>query len=140
MIISFHPHLKYKIMQKLIITLALFATGFMGTSFTPTQNSDAILGKWYCEELDKSTFQVTKDASGTFTGIIIKSAEPSTIGKIALKDVKYNTGKWNWEGTIISVKRKKELDGVFTLQPNGSLKVVGSMLFFSKTFYWFKVN
>lgn len=127
-------------MNKLILLTTLLVVSVFNYSFTTRQNPDAIIGKWYCEELDKSTFQVTKDATGVYSAVIVKSADPSFVGKTAIKNVKYIAAKNHWEGTIISVKRKKELDGVFTLQANGQLKVVGSLLFFSKTFNWVKVN
>lgn len=127
-------------MNKLILLTTLLFVGFFNYSFTNRQNPDVIIGKWYCEELDKSTFKVTKNASGVYSAVIIKSADPSFVGKTAMKNVKYVAAKNHWEGTIISVKRKKELDGVFMLQANGQLKVVGTLLFFSKTFDWTKIK
>ncbi|WP_407527943.1 DUF2147 domain-containing protein [Lacibacter sp. MH-610] len=127
-------------MNKLILLTTLLVVIVFNYSFTTRQNPDAIIGKWYCEELDKSTFQVTKDASGVYSALIVKSADPSFVGKTAMKNVKYIAAKNHWEGTIISIKRKKELDGVFTLQANGQLKVIGSVFLISKTFFWKKLK
>ncbi len=49
-----------------------------------------------------------------------------------MKDVKYNSKDKNWKGSIISVKRNQELDGVFTLQSENKLKIVGSVFFLPK--------
>jgi len=105
-------------------------------SFSIDDSEDKILGNWYCEELDKSHFEVIKEPDGTYSATITKSSIPSYVGKKAMKDVKYNSKENKWEGTIISVKRNQELDGEFTFQNENKLKVVGSVFVFTKTFYW----
>lgn len=127
-------------MNKFILLTTILVMSFVNYSFSAGQHPDAIMGKWYCEDLDKSTFLITKDAAGTYSAVITASSDPSFVGKTAMKNVKYIAAKSRWEGTIISVKRKKELDGVFTLAANGKLKVVGSLMIFSKTFYWVRVS
>lgn len=125
---------------KRFVTLIPLTIGLVNISFITNHSPNAILGLWYCEELDKSTIKITKDSTGIFSGTYTKSAKPSYVGKPALKEVKYNSLKKQWEGTIISARGNKELDGVLILEPNGKLKVEGSFMFLSKTFYWKRIN
>jgi len=118
----------------LLILLGFIQANSLSQGKTRLSNGDAIVGIWYCEALDKSTFKITKEPKAVYTAVIIKSSKTEHIGKSALKDVVYNEKKKIWEGTIITAESRKELNGVLELENENEMRVTGSLLWFKKTY------
>lgn len=101
---------------------------------------EAIIGRWYAEELDQSIIEVLRAEKGGFEGIIRKSANPNLVGQKVIRGFSYQKKEKHYVGTIYSAIRKMELDGTMKLESQGRLRVTGEKLFITKTFYWSRVE
>lgn len=117
------------------ISIAILVTLFSNFLFS----QDEIKGKWIARDLDNAVIQIYKE-NNLYFGKIIKSDIDDYIGKIILKNLKYNDSSKSWEGTIYSPKRKMDINGTLSLESENQLKVVGRKYFLTKTFYWVRKN
>ena len=98
--------------------------------------ADAILGKWYCEEMDQSTFEVKKNDKGVYSATVIRSSRKESIGKVVFKDGVFLPQKKVWKGMLNPPTRNIEVEATFSLLNDTKLKLEGKVFFMSKTFYW----
>ncbi len=91
-----------------------------------------VSGEWIVGE--KNTVVKIEHQEGVYTGEIISSDNPNAkIGKLMVKDLKENQGKW--KGKVYSPKRKEWYDAEFEVKGN-ILEINISIGFFSKTVEW----
>jgi len=121
-------------MKLILIGAILLVTSFPFSMLS--QDQDAILGKWYGEEMDQSYFEVTKNKNGTYHAIITESQEKSHIGKVVFTDLKYHPNSKTWKGNLTPPTRNISIDAELSKISEKKLKIEGKILFMKKTFQW----
>lgn len=120
--------MKRRILILIGIAVALLAVNAVA------QSSEHITGRWSAKELNNSVIEITQSNNGII-GTIIRSDETKYIDKRVIYDVTFDPEENVYKGTIYSIARGMELKGVFSREGE-NLKVVGSKLFITKTFFW----
>ena len=96
-----------------------------------------ITGKWDTKNENNSKVTIT-EKNGVCTGVVVATDNKDIpIGRIILKDLKYDDGAWH--GEVYSSAREKWYDAEVTKKGN-TLEVVVSVLFITKTFEWVKMG
>ncbi|MGL4630096.1 MAG: DUF2147 domain-containing protein [Leadbetterella sp.] len=98
-----------------------------------------IVGNWYSEEMDQSTIQIYLAKDGAYYGKIIKSPKPDHIGAIIFHQLRFNEKEQEWSGTIRQPKKDISINAKVTMVSKDKLKLVGTKLIITKTFYLSKV-
>ena len=112
--------------MKLILLLILFLSlkGF-------SQNPDVIVGKWIKankEDLIIEVFKVNDEYKGKVSW---SKDNKKPVGFLMLEDLRYNQKSKNWEGgKIHDPNSNRSYDATLAMQPDGTLEVSGSLLFF----------
>ena len=119
-----------------IVHITLLMILFSLYSYVDKEHS--IIGKWYAEEIEKSTIEIEQKEDGNFYGEIVASEKKEWIGKMVLDNLKYDSKTNTWKGEIYSLKRNMTIDVTLSLESEMRLKLVGNKLFMTKTFYWKK--
>ncbi|WP_298148625.1 hypothetical protein [Flavobacterium sp.] len=123
-----------KIMSIQIVLLLFYLTSF-------GQDENALVGKWKNETDASKTSEFFKAADGLYYGKIATDAsEPSGVGKIVMKKLKYDPKEKNFKGIMAPPDKKIELDVTITFITADKIKVVGKKLLFSKVFYFSKIK
>ncbi len=120
-------------------TLLFSLTALYAFQNAPVREGDKLIGKWYCEEMDRSTFKVSKKKNGDFSAIVIQSDNPKTIGKEVMKKITYDPEKKKWVGVIKSPSRDMEIDAEFKMVTDSKIQLKGKVFFMTKIFYWERV-
>nr|MBI1229539.1 hypothetical protein [Cytophagales bacterium] len=121
-------------MKTTLIILSILALSFSGTVLFAQSNGQPIEGNWYAEDLSKSTILIYRDQSGAYFGRIIKSADDKLVNKVPLVAFTFHSDKNLFIGTIKPATRNFELDGELSMIDENTIRLVGRMLFISKTF------
>ena len=121
-----------------IVHITLLIIIFSLNSFANKEHN--IIGKWYAEEIEKSTIEIEQKEDGNFYGEIVASEKKEWIGKTVLDNLKYDSKTNTWKGEIYSLKRNMTIDVTLSLESEMRLKLVGKKLFMTKTFYWKKIK
>ncbi len=109
---------------------------FISTLAMAQKNPNDITGKWYAEELDKSTIEIKKVSQDLYVGVVIESDEPTMLDSRILYDFRKDDDSNSYSGRIYSVKRDMEIDGEIEMLTANKILVTGRKLFFSKSFEW----
>ena len=124
-------------MKRLFLFILFCAVGTLGM----TQNSFGdIVGEWYGEEQDRSTFVVTKNSDGVYKAVVTASEEPDNIGEVVFEDVRYDAESKTWKGTLTPPGRSISVNAEFTLVSKEKLQVDGKMAFITRSFVWERVE
>lgn len=121
-------------MKTTLIILSILALSFSGTVLFAQSNGQPIEGNWYAEDLSKSTILIYRDQSGAYFGRIIKSADDKLVNKVPLVAFTFHSDKNLFIGRIKPATRNFELDGELSMIDENTIRLVGRMLFISKTF------
>ena len=124
-------------MKRLILFILLCATSTLGIS----QNSFGdIVGEWYGEEQDRSTFLVTKNSDGVYKAVVTASEKPDNIGEVVFEDVRFDTDSKTWKGALTPPGRSISVNAKFDLVKPNELFVQGKMAFISRDFIWVRIE
>lgn len=126
-------NLKNDIMRKQISMLLAVLIHLVLSSFQ-NNKADMIIGKWYAEDLSKSTIEFSKTTSGLYYGRIIQSDEKDKIDQTPFQAYKYDAKSNVYVGRITPASLPFELNGEITLLDNKTMQVVGSKMFLKKTY------
>ena len=152
-------------MRKLTLLLCLLATAFVTISGQSVLNSsaDSILGEYeVCHQGEYTKVRVTKDTDGTYKAQVFwvedrldkngnvrldeknpdKSLRHIECDQIVLiSGLKYNGKKQEWtDAKVYDPTRGIRANVTCTFQPDGLLRVKGSLLGFSQSIYWRKIE
>lgn len=149
-----------KDMKKYIISLALFFFAVLGLSAQGlNEKADNILGNWRATRGGEvSKVKVTRSADGTYMAQVYwveadkdkdgnkkldrknpdKSLRNTPCDRIVLiKGLKYNSEKKQWDGTEVYDPTKGiRAKCVVSFEPDGRLRIKGSVLGISQSAYW----
>ncbi len=102
-----------------------------------SQNADAIIGKWLKEPKEDLIIEVYK-VGRIYNGKINRSEDKrKPVGFVMIENLKFNSKTKKWEGgKIHDPNSNQSFNANARLKSNGTLEVVGAMLFFKskKTF------
>lgn len=126
--------------NQIAIWLCVLSALFLITTANAQNHEEAILGKWYAEDMDQSVIEVVQVNDGSYEGIINSSARAEFVGKKVIYRFRYDQNDNSYAGTIYSTARDMELDGVIKIEDNRKLKITGKKFFMTKTFYWLRKN
>ena len=95
------------------------------------QNADAIIGKWLKTNKVDLVIEVYKVKNG-YNGKINRSDDKrKPVGFVMLENLKFNSKTKKWEGGIIhDPNSNRSFNATARLNSDGSLEVIGAMLFF----------
>ncbi|NQX91880.1 MAG: DUF2147 domain-containing protein [Flavobacteriales bacterium] len=120
-------------------TVFIIITSTLLSIYGQSQVANDIIGTWFAEELEESTIKIYENDNGEFYGKIIESKDNEIVEVIVLRGFEFHAKKKIWEGEIYSPKRDMTIDAEITMESNSRLKLEGSVMFLTKTFYWDRV-
>ena len=95
------------------------------------QNADAIIGKWLKTNKEDLVIEVYK-VKNAYNGKINRSGDKrKPVGFVMLENLKFNSKTKKWEGGVIhDPNSNRSYNATANLKSDGSLEVIGAMLFF----------
>jgi len=110
---------------------------FCQVSFkNPSAQAKDILGYWYAKDLEESYVKIMQSKAGSYFGRIVKSAEPTFVDKVMLKNMVFNEEESLWEGTLMPPHRNIEVNATFKLKSEQVLEVEGRVFLITKNYTW----
>lgn len=122
-----------KLNQFLTLILILICT----QTFAQNQSGD-ILGQWTNRDSSR-IIEFVKSDSG-FDAIIIKSDEPSQIGKNQISSLKYSSGGIYNKGTLHIYKKGKETSVTVKMIDDKKIEIIASIGIGSKSETWTRLK
>jgi uncharacterized lipoprotein YehR (DUF1307 family) len=107
----------------------LMITSLQGTA----QSSDAIIGKWYSGELEKSTIEISKGDKGNYIAKFIASGKPDYVNKFLFSDCTYDSKENHYKTTLTPTSGFGNVNATITIS-GSNMKIVGKKLVMTKTF------
>lgn len=120
-----------------LINLILFVSAFHLSVFISPQGQ--IIGQWLSPHMKNATIRIYQSNDGFIYGKIIDCDRKEWIGEIVLNKIQYDDSNDEWTGEIFSLERNMSINVRIFLTDDGKLKLVGSKLLFTKTYYWRKL-
>jgi hypothetical protein len=124
-------------MKKTTLILSLCIAIYSQVSFqNPSAQANDILDYWYAKDLEESYVKIMQSKAGSHFGRIVKSAEPTFVDKVMLKNMVYNEEEKHWEGTLMPPHRNIEVNATFKLRSEQVLEVEGRVFLITKNYTW----
>lgn len=124
-------------MKKTTLILSLCIAIYSQLSFqNPSAQAEEISGHWYAADLEQSHIKIMKSKAGSYFGRIVKSAEPTFVDKVILKNTVFNEEESLWEGTLMPPHRNIEVNATFKLRSEQVLEVEGRVFLITKNYTW----
>ena len=122
------------IIQKTVFVLLVSISAF-------GQKAKEIEGVWKSDDKKKIEIQIYLASDGYYYGKITQDQDnKDNIGKIILKELKYDNKNNSFNGIMLPPEKDMEANAFITFQNTKKIKVVAKKLFLSKTIYFAKVK
>ena len=122
------------IIQKTVFVLLVSISAF-------GQKAKEIEGVWKSDDKKKIEIQIYLASDGYYYGKITQDQDnKDNIGKIILKELKYDNKNNSFNGIMLPPDKDMEANAFITFQNTKKIKVVAKKLFLSKTIYFAKVK
>ena len=122
------------IIQKTVFVLLVSISAF-------GQKAKEIEGVWKSDDKKKIEIQIYLASDGYYYGKIIQDQDnKNNVGKIILKELKYDNKNNSFSGIMLPPDKDIEANATITFENNKKIKVVAKKLLLSKTIYFTKVK